>query len=121
MRAMLSVPTAVASLRIVVRANDLDTFVEKYSRFIDGDRIFIFTKTAKHVGERLRFSLVLATGEAVLHGEGTITRIQKDGDPNRPPGIELRFKALDDSSQTLVDFLLATRADLPPGSAVAEE
>jgi hypothetical protein len=104
------------SLRVTVRADDLDAFVDRYSRFIDGDRIFIFTKSAKSVGERVRFALCLANGEAVLNGEGTVTRVQKDGDPTRPPGMELRFQALDDSSQTLVDFLLATRADLTPVS-----
>src|SRR5262252_2189130 len=109
---MASVPAPPVSLRVMVRADDLDAFVDRYSRFIDGDRIFIFTKSAKAVGERLRFSLCLAGGEAVLNGEGTVTRVQKDGDPSRPPGMELRFRALDDSSQTLVDFLLATRADL---------
>src|SRR5579859_5716743 len=115
---MGSVSAPPMSLRVTVRADDLDAFVERYSHFIDGDRIFIFTKTAKKVGERLRFSLCLINGDPVLNGEGTVTRVQKEGDASRPPGMELRFKALDDSSQTLVDFLLATRADLSHGDDV---
>jgi hypothetical protein len=115
---MGSAPPPPVSLRVMVRADDLDAFVERYSHFIDGDRIFIFTKSAKNVGERLRFALCLANGEPVLHGEGVVTRVQKDADASRPPGMELRFKALDDSSQTLVDFLLATRADLGSGGEI---
>lgn len=115
---MGSAPPSPVSLRVTVRAEDLDAFVDKYSHFIDGDRIFIFTKSAKHVGDRLRFSLCLINGDPVLNGEGTVTRVQKDGDPSRPPGMELRFKPTDDSSQTLVEFLLATRADLAHGDDV---
>jgi PEGA domain len=110
-------PPAV-SLRVMLRADDLDAFVDRYSHFIDGDRIFIFTKTAKNVGDRVRFSLCLSNGEAVLNGEGTVTRVQKDGDPTRPPGMELRFQPTDESSQTLVEFLLATRADLAHGDDI---
>jgi hypothetical protein len=104
-------PGQVVSLKVRVSARDLDSFIERYSRYIDGDRIFIFTKAAQKVGSRVRFSLVLASGEPLIDGEGTVTRVQSEaGDASHPPGMELRFVPLDDRSQTLVDFLLATRA-----------
>jgi uncharacterized protein (TIGR02266 family) len=106
----------VISLRVTVRAPDLEAFVEKYSNHIDGDRIFIFTKNPQPAGTRVRFTLQLANGEQLIHGNGTVTRVQADtGDRRHPPGMELAFVPLDDRSQTLVDFLLATRAaDAPP-------
>jgi hypothetical protein len=103
-----AVPPVIV-LRVVVRAPDLDAFITNYSRFIDGDRIFIFTKNPQQPGTRVRFSLHLASGEQLIHGKGTVTRVQGAGDSKRPPGMELVFVALDPRSQTLVDFMLATR------------
>lgn len=119
----------VIVLRVVVRAPDLDTFIERYARQIDGDRIFIFTKSPQPPGTRVRFSLQLASGETLIQGRGTVIRVQPDtGDPRRPPGMELVFVPADDRSQTLVDFMLATRAGavetvappLPPPSDFEE-
>src|SRR3954467_1497686 len=102
----------VISLRVTVRAPDLETFVDKYAKHLHGDRIFIFTKAPQPIGTRVRFTLQLSTGEQVIQGKGTVTRVQEDNsDRRRPPGMELVFVALDDRSQTLVDFMLASRAE----------
>jgi uncharacterized protein (TIGR02266 family) len=105
----------VIALRVTVRAPDLESFIDRYSKHIDGDRIFIFTKNPQAIGTRVRFTLALASGEELIHGKGTVTRVQSEGNARRPPGMELVFVALDDRSQTLVDFMLASRqADAPP-------
>jgi len=97
-------------LRVVIRSPDLETFVNKYSRFIKDDRIFIFTKSSQPSGTRVRFTLELADGQPLIHGEGTVTRIRPDsGDPSKPPGMELRFVPLDASSRDLVTRMLAAR------------
>src|SRR5258708_18761279 len=95
-------------LRVVIRSPDVDTFVNKYSRFVKDDRIFIFTKSSQPPGTRVRFNLELADGQPLINGEGTVTRIRPDvGDPAKPPGMELRFVPLDETSQKLVLRMLA--------------
>lgn len=100
----------VIVLRVVIRSPDLDTFVNKYSRFIKDDRIFIFTKSSQPAGTRVRFTLELADGMPLIHGEGTVTRIRSDsGDSSKPPGMELKFIPLDEASRQLVARMLRAR------------
>ena len=100
----------VIVLRVVIRSPDLETFVSKYSRFIKDDRIFIFTKSSQPAGTRVRFTLELADGMPLIHGEGTVTRIRTDvGDPSKPPGMELKFVPLDEASRQLVGRMLQAR------------
>jgi hypothetical protein len=100
----------VIVLRVVIRSPDLDTFVSKYSRFIKDDRIFIFTKSSQPPGTRVRFTLELADGMPLIHGEGTVTRIRSDvGDASKPPGMELKFVPLDEASRKLVGRMLDAR------------
>src|SRR5579871_5899792 len=99
-------PTQV-SLRVVIRAPDLETFIQRYSRFIKDDRIFIFTKSAQAPGTRVRFTLEFADGGVLIAGEGTVTRTRPDvGDASKPPGMELRFVASDEASRQMVEALL---------------
>jgi hypothetical protein len=98
---------------VTVRAPDLDAFITRYCRHVSGDRIFIFSKTPQPVGTRVRFTLQLANGEPLIHGKGTVLRQQLDaGDARHPAGMELEFVPLDERSQTLIDFMGATRAGL---------
>jgi hypothetical protein len=100
----------VIVLRVVIRSPDLDTFVHKYSRFIKDDRIFIFTKSSQPPGTRVRFTLELADGQALMTGEGTVTRIRADtGDPSKPPGMELKYVPLDEHSRELIARMLRVR------------
>ncbi len=103
--------SALIVLRVVIRSADPATFIEKYSRFIKDDRIFIFTKASQPPGTRVRFTLELADGRALLSGEGTVTRTRPDlGDPAKPPGMELKFAPLDDASRDAVVKMHALRA-----------
>ena len=109
----------VIVLRVVIRSPDLETFVNKYSRFIKDDRIFIFTKSSQPPGTRVRFTLELADGQPLITGEGTVTRIRPDsGDPSKPPGMELRFLPLDEASRVLVERMLRAREETGQFSAV---
>src|SRR5579864_6003067 len=100
----------VIVLRVVIRSPDLETFVSKYSRFVKDDRIFIFTKSSQAPGTRVRFTLELADGTPLIHGEGTVTRIRADsGDAAKPPGMELKFVPLDERSRDLVGRMLRAR------------
>ncbi|MEO6954793.1 MAG: PEGA domain-containing protein [Polyangia bacterium] len=97
-------------VRVVVRTPTVETFIQKYSRFVKDDRIFIFTKTFQPPGTRMRFALELGDGKPLVTGEGTVTRVRPEtGDANRPPGMELRFVPSDDASRKLVELMLAER------------
>src|SRR5881396_482135 len=97
----------VIVLRVVIRSPDLDTFVSKYSRFVKDDRLFIFTKSSQPAGTRVRFTLELADGQPLIHGEGTVMRVRNESDdPSKPPGMELKFHPLDDHSRALVARML---------------
>jgi Tfp pilus assembly protein PilZ len=97
-------------LRVVIRSPDVETFIAKYSRFLKDDRIFIFTKASQPPGTRVRFTLELADGPPLLNGEGTVTRIRPDqGDPSRPPGMELRFVPIDEDSRKMVARMTTQR------------
>jgi hypothetical protein len=100
----------VIVLRVVIRSPDLDTFVAKYSRFIKDDRIFIFTKSSQPPGTHVRFTLELSDGQPLIHGEGTVTRVRPESpDTSKPPGMELKFVPLDQSSKDLVVRMLKAR------------
>src|SRR3954454_4900389 len=100
----------VIVLRVVIRSPDLETFVSKYSRFIKDDRIFIFTKSSQPAGARVRFTLELADGMPLIHGEGTATRVRPDvGDASKPPGMEFKFVPLTEASLQLVEQMLKAR------------
>lgn len=113
-------PDPVLVLRVTVKAPDLDGFIQRYSRHIAGDRIFIFSKNPQPVGTPVRFTLQLATGDPLIAGRGTVRRMQLDtGDTHRPPGMEVQFVPLDEQSQTLVEFMRATREGEAKEVAVA--
>ena len=105
------VTASTVMLRVTVRAPDLDTFVQRYCRHLNGDRIFIFTDSPRTTMTRIRFSLQLSDGQPLINGQGVVVRTQLDtGDRRRPPGMELQFKALDEPSQLTVDLMAAANA-----------
>jgi len=95
-------------LRVVVRARDRAGFVERYRRYIDEDRIFLFARVPPPAGTQVRFQIHLATGDCVLRGDGTVLRAVADG-PAQSGGIEVRFVAGDEASRALVGSLCAMR------------
>src|SRR5207302_905476 len=85
------------------------------------DRIFIFTKAAQPPGTRVRFTLELADGPALIHGEGEVTRVRPDkGDPSKPPGMELRFEPLDENSRAMIERMLQARSGTVPANPFSE-
>ncbi len=109
-------------VRVVVRTPSVESFIQKYSRFLKEDRIFIFTKSSQAPGTRLRFTLELADGKALVSGEGTVTRVRADvGDRAKPPGMELRFVATDDASRKIVALMLNERGAQTSSAASTRE
>ncbi|HTJ42341.1 MAG TPA: PilZ domain-containing protein [Kofleriaceae bacterium] len=70
-------------LRIKLRYDDLDTFVERFAPNIARAGLFIRTRTPKPVGSEIRFELRLADDKPVVVGLGVVRWI-KEYDPRRP-------------------------------------
>ncbi|MCE9571513.1 MAG: TIGR02266 family protein, partial [Deltaproteobacteria bacterium] len=73
-------------LRIKLRYDDLDSFVEKFAPNIGRAGLFIRTRTPKPVGAEVRFELRLSDDKPVVIGLG-IVRWIRDYDPRRPRAV----------------------------------
>src|SRR5262249_40939277 len=105
-----SVPLIVA--RIQAPTQDLDEFVRQYCRYFGVDVVFLPTAGLRRPGRRGRFTFVLADGSEVITGDGIVLRMRRDtGNPRKPPGMELRYQILDESSQRLVDRMIELRTN----------
>ena len=49
-------------VRVVVESATMETFVEEYARFVQGDRIFIATEVLESPGNVVQFRIDLADG-----------------------------------------------------------
>ncbi len=100
-------------MRIKLKYQDVETFIQKYAVNISKGGIFIATKTPKAVGTPLRFEFVLAdTGAtAVIRGEGAVQWVKEFDatQPQKAHGMGIKFTKLDPESQTVVDRALAFR------------
>lgn len=108
------------SFRVVVRARDVDGFVARYRQYVDGDRIFIFTRVPPPAGTAVRFRIYLATGDCVLRGDGMVLRSVPEGS-TQAGGMELCFAASDEASRALVRSLRASRCDGVPVAVIEDE
>jgi hypothetical protein len=104
-------------LRIHTRAPDLDAFIERYSKLIDGDVIILFTDKVERVGSQVDFSIFLSGGHCVLRGRGTVRRVRKSA----PLAMELEFVPLDQASADVVEFIQVVRGGVLPGEDTACE
>jgi len=77
---------APTALRIKLRYDDVDTFVERFAPNIARSGLFIRTRTPKPVGSELRFELRLSDDKPVVIGLGVVRWI-KDYDPRKPRAV----------------------------------
>jgi hypothetical protein len=100
-------------VRVQAATNDIDRFVQDYWRYFGADVLFLPTEGVQPPGRRVRFHFALADDRDVVCGEGVVLRMRRDsGNPQRPPGMELRYQVLDEESQQLVDHMLALRTGM---------
>lgn len=99
---------------------DLDVSVTSehnfYAGFVENlsvGGVFIATHQLKPVGERLRFSVHLPTLEQPIRGTGEVrwVRVFSEGS-DVPPGMGIKFDALDAASQRSIEAFLAQREPL---------
>src|SRR5262245_47586378 len=73
-------------LRIKLRYEDVETFIERFAPNIGRTGVFIRSRMPKPVGSEVRFELRLADETPVVVGLGTVRWI-KDYDPRRPRAV----------------------------------
>lgn len=95
------------SLRITLRYKDFDEFSDRFSENISSAGLFLRTRSPKPTGTKIRFELLLASGDRILRGEGAVVSVRHDD----RPGMALRFAALDQQSQDVVDRVVAQHGE----------
>ncbi|HEX9102467.1 MAG TPA: hypothetical protein VF997_09695, partial [Polyangia bacterium] len=105
-------------VRIGVECVSVAEFVERYCRFVDGDRIFIATDAVEAPGALVRFRVDLSDGRAAIHGTGTVIEARAEPGGGMPRGMLLRFVALDESSARVIEAMASRRARSTPSVGV---
>ncbi len=99
---------------------DLDVTVSSehnfYAGFVENmsvGGIFIATHQLKQVGEHIEFSINLSDGEEPIAGKGEVrwVRVYSESS-NVPPGMGIRFDALEPESVARIERFLAERDPL---------
>ena len=95
------------NISMLIEYANKETFLRDYSLNISGGGIFIITTNTFPLGTELllRFSLPGIEKRFEVKGEVVWVRNYKEGD-NRPPGMGIKFKEIDEESQKLlIDYI----------------
>jgi uncharacterized protein (TIGR02266 family) len=101
-------------LRIKVRYEDPDAFVERFAPYVGRAGLFLRSKTPKPVGTEVRFELRLADDKPVLVGMGVV-RWAREVDPAKPhqaPGMAIEFTRVTKESRGVILKMLELRRRL---------
>src|SRR5512146_2046968 len=105
-------------VRIGVACVTVAELVERYCRFVDGDRIFIATDAVEAAGALVQFRVDLSDGRAAIHGTGTVIETRAEPTAGIPRGMLLRFVALDEESARVIEAMAERRARSTPSLGV---
>ncbi len=100
---MRSSPQGVV-IRVRLRYPSADEFVARFGAYLSSAGVFLPTRDPRPVGTRVRFELLLASGERVLCGTGVVQRLSARG-------MLIQFISLDAPSQALVERVTARTLD----------
>jgi uncharacterized protein (TIGR02266 family) len=100
------------TLRIKFKSANLEQFIERYAVDVSQGGIFIRTKEPLPVGTTMRFEFQLRDESPLITGEGTVVwiREQNASQAGVAPGMGVRFDRLTESSQSVLDEILAYKA-----------
>jgi molecular chaperone DnaK len=115
-------PRAPAELPIRLALGSMDAFVERYALNVSRGGIFVRTRDLQPPGTEVALEITLENGECVIQGRGVVrwtTPPSAPGEPDRAPGMGIKFLELTRESRALVDLMAATRGkeagtDEPP-------
>ncbi len=116
---------APTDLRIRLALGSMDAFVERYALNVSRGGIFVRTRDPQPPGTEVALEITLENGECVIQGRGVVrwtTPPSAPGEPERAPGMGIKFLELTRESRALVDLMAATRgqeagSDEPPPPA----
>jgi uncharacterized protein (TIGR02266 family) len=100
------------TLRIKFKSANLEQFIERYAVDVSQGGIFIRTKEPLPVGTTMRFEFQLRDESPLITGDGTVVwiREQNASQAGVAPGMGVRFDRLTESSQSVLDEILAYKA-----------
>ncbi|HET6414257.1 MAG TPA: TIGR02266 family protein [Anaeromyxobacter sp.] len=115
-------PRTPSELRIRLALGSMDAFVERYALNVSRGGIFVRTRDPQPPGTVVDLEVTLDNGECVIRGKGVVrwtTAPSAPGEPERSPGMGVKFLELSRESRALVDLVAATRgaegrSDEPP-------
>ncbi len=101
-------------LRIKLRYESVDNFIQKFATNLSPGGMFISTRTPKPPGTEIKFELRLADDSQLIAGTGVVRWVQEyDPDnPRRVHGMGVEFTDLDDDSRELVARVIAHKRSL---------
>ncbi|HET6440095.1 MAG TPA: TIGR02266 family protein [Anaeromyxobacter sp.] len=121
-------PRAPVELRIRLALGSMDAFVERYALNVSRGGIFVRTRDPQPPGTVVDLEITIESGECIIRGKGLVrwtTPPSAPGEPDRSPGMGVKFLELSRESRALVDLVAATRggdgvSDEPPRPADEE-
>jgi molecular chaperone DnaK len=106
------VPRAPVDLQVRLSFGTIDDFIERYAVNVSRGGVFVRTLEPRPPGTPVNLDLQLADGVGVIKGQGVVVWTgapSAPGEPERGPGMGIRFTELDAESQALVELIVATR------------
>lgn len=95
------VPPPDPPLRVRVRFSSVESFVESQARNVSLSGMFIATTRPSAVGRLVDFECVTAEEQILLHGRAEVAWVSE-----APPGMGLRFRALDGATLRRVEEIV---------------
>jgi uncharacterized protein (TIGR02266 family) len=117
-------PSKDVSLRVRVKSENVDDFVEKFAHNISKGGLFLRSQNPYPVDTVLQFEIQLKDGSSVLRGRGKVTWSQPppgSGDKRRSSGMGVKFVGLDAASRALVQRILEHKEEQAELPTVEEE
>ncbi|MCB9666912.1 MAG: TIGR02266 family protein [Myxococcales bacterium] len=107
---------APVSLKVRFKSATVDQFIEQYSIDISRGGLFIKSKSPMPVGTLLKFEFQLKDESRLIQGVGRVVwmrMVAQSSDPDRPPGMGVKFIKMDPQSRAIVERIVAPRGERP--------
>ncbi|QQR90787.1 MAG: TIGR02266 family protein [Myxococcales bacterium] len=107
---------APVSLKVRFKSATVDQFIEQYSIDISRGGLFIKSKSPMPVGTLLKFEFQLKDESRLIQGVGRVVWMrmpEQASEPDKPPGMGVKFIKMDPQSRALVERIVAPRGQQP--------
>lgn len=110
---------APIGIRAKLKYADRQTFIERYAPNVSAGGMFLQNRAPQPVGTRINFEIMLATGETLLKGEGTVLWVKEynAAQPQRAHGMGIKFLKIDEASKKLHAEILQFKKQLAAAKA----